>query len=186
MRINLLLAGLLVSCISQAKETNDYNVFSSQITDHFKITNVSPWRDIYRLSMRYMIMRYERNESDNTFCAIGYQLQDEHHQTQREAIVFWDKGGEVIRWQPEKFDLSDDTLKAVTMMYSPSISYKAILPRNDITPAMLSAYAREDVETIRTDCERNGEPIMIKAFRTPQACKNDKTPFDCVEKLLAL
>lgn len=181
-----LLAGLLLSGLSQAEAVNPNYIYSWQITGRFKMTEVSPYKDIYPLAMRYLMMGLEFNNSDSRFCTIGYNLLDEQQQKHRETIVFWDKGQLIIRWQAEDFDLSDDTLKAVTLMQSPSISYKAVRPRASITPWTSSGQVKEDVDAMRTDCKRNGEVITIKTFPTPKACDINIASFDCVEKLLAL
>lgn len=186
MRMILLLSGLLLSFFCQAEKANPNYIYSWQITSRFKMTDVSPWKDLYLPSMRYMMMRAGHNDSDNTFCAIGYNLHDEPGQKYRETIIFWDKGQLIIRWQAEAFDLNHYTMKIRTMTESPFITYDAVLPRSELMMGRMSAYAKENVDAMRADCERNGEFITIKAFLIPEECKVDRVSFDCIEKLLEM
>ncbi|AHG22789.1 hypothetical protein Z042_13275 [Chania multitudinisentens RB-25] len=180
MRIILLVASLICTGLVQAEERKGDYIYSEKVVKRFKITEVSPYKDYYLPSMRYQMLLSKFNDSDNTFCAIGYQLEDGF----REAAVFWDKGKKIIRWQPEGVDFSGYIEKVITMT-RPSIQYDSIIPRDKITMGMMAAYAKEDVDAMRADCERNGEVITIKAFATPKACEEcNLQDFECIEPLL--
>ncbi|AHG22791.1 hypothetical protein Z042_13285 [Chania multitudinisentens RB-25] len=183
MRIILLVASLICAGLVQAEEGKGDYIYSEKVVKRFKITEVSPYKDYYLPSMRYQMLLSKFNDSDNTFCAIGYQLEDGF----REAAVFWDKGKKIIRWQPEGVDFSDYSAKVSTLShaYSPSIQYESVIPRKDITMADQVSYAKEDVDAMRADCEHNGEIITIKAFATPKACEEyNLQDFECIEPLL--
>ncbi|AHG22790.1 hypothetical protein Z042_13280 [Chania multitudinisentens RB-25] len=180
MRIILLVASLICTGLVQAEEGKGDYIYSWKIVKRFKITETSPYKEHYRPSMRYTMLSSNKNGSDNRFCAIGYQLENGH----REAIIFWDKGKKIISWQPEGVDFSGYIEKVITMT-RPSIQYDSIIPRDKITMGMMAAYAKEDVDAMRADCERNGEVITIKAFATPKACEEyNLQDFDCIEPLL--
>jgi hypothetical protein len=178
-----LLVGLLLlafSCFAEER-TGDY-IYNQKIAKRFKITQTSPYKDHYLLPMRYRMMMRKNNNIDNHFCVIGYQFSDKH----RDGVVFWLEGKELISWQLEGRELDNIFIDADTMLDSPSVSYENIVPRAEITTQM-ALYAKEDVDPMRADCQRNGENIVIKAFSIPQACKNDPDwGIDCMEALNAI
>lgn len=175
----LLFVALLSTGSAHAGEGRGDYIYADKIVKRFKITKVSPYKDYYLSSMRYQMLRFRLNGSDNVFCAIGYQSEN----CSREAAIFWDKGQTLTRWQPEGYDFSDYKIKVETIADSPYISYDYIVPKKDIGMWDVAAYAKEDVDPMRADCERNGEVIIVKAFPASEACKSDLESFDCLDPL---
>lgn len=179
--IYLLVCWLLAFSCSAGMGDRDY-IYDQKIIERFKITQTSPYKEHYVLPMRYFMMLLKTNGTDNHFCAIGYQMANKH----REGAIFWQEGKLLISWWLEDLELDNILTDASSMLISPSISYKNIVPLAEITTQM-ALYAKEDVDPMRADCQRNGETIVIKAFPMPKACRDDPDfGEDCLEALNAI
>jgi hypothetical protein len=183
MKTIYLLVGLLLASSCFAGELEGDYIYNQKVAKRFKITQTSPYKDHYLLPMRYRVMLRKTNNIDNHFCAIGYEMVNKH----REGAIFWHEGKKLISWVLEDLVLDDISTDASSMLISPSISYKNIVPLAEITTQM-SLYAKEDVDPMRADCQRNGESIVIKAFPMPTACRDKLWDGgnECVEALKAI
>lgn len=182
MKVVFFLLGWLFTFPSFSSEKEGGYIYDLKIISRFKITQVNPYKDHYILPMKYRMMMRKVNNINNNFCVIGYQFSDKH----REGVVFWQEGEELITWQLEGRELDNILIDADSMLDSPSISYKNIVPLAEITTQM-AWYAKEDVDPMRADCLRNGETIVIKAFPIPKACRDDPDfGEDCLEALKSI
>jgi hypothetical protein len=183
MKTVYLLVGWLFAFSCFAGETERDYIYNQKIAKRFKITQTSPYKDHYVLPMRYFITILKTNNVDNHFCVIGYQLANK----KREGVVFWSEGKVLIRWWLEGRELDNLFIDAGSMLDSPSISYENIVPLAEITTQM-ALYAKEDVEPMRADCQRNGETIVIKSFPMPTACRDKLWDggTECIDALNAI
>lgn len=182
MKTVLFLMGLIFAFSSFAVERTGSYIYDLKVVNRFKVTQISPYKDHYILPMKYRMMLRGTNNVDNHFCAIVYQFSDKS----REGVVFWQEGKVLISWQLEGRELDNIIIDAHSMLTTPSISYGNIVPRAEITMEM-ALYAKEDVDPMRTDCQRNGDIIVIKSFATPAICSEGSTSeTDCIEALNAI